>query len=246
MHQLRPVHHVTVVIFEVQDVEDFTAQTFVFEGERYGVDAVGVQGGDDRSLGHTAEASNFAFELIVDVAIAATDEQIWLDSDRAQLFDRMLGGLGFEFSRCADKGEQGHVDVGQISSSHISSELSNGFQEGQRLNITNSSADFGNHNIGIAIGGHTVNAVADFTGDMGDDLNGPAVVTASSLLINDGLIDRAGGHAVEARHGGVGEAFVVAEIKIGFGTVFSDKHLPVLKRAHRSWVHIQIGIQLQD
>ena len=67
--------------FEVQDVEDFTAQTFVFEGERYGVDAVGVQGGDHRSLGHTAEASNFAFELIVDVAIAATDEQIWLDSD---------------------------------------------------------------------------------------------------------------------------------------------------------------------
>ncbi len=81
------------------------------------------------------------------------------------------------------------MDVGQISSSHISSELSNGFQEGQRLNITNGSADFGNHNIGIAIGGHTVNAVADFTGDMGDDLNGSSVVTASSLLINDGLIE---------------------------------------------------------
>jgi len=69
------------VILEVQNVEDFTAQSFVFERERYGVNAVGIQGGDHRSLGNPAESSDFAFELIVDVAIAATDEQIWLDSD---------------------------------------------------------------------------------------------------------------------------------------------------------------------
>jgi hypothetical protein len=69
------------VIFEVQDVEDFTAQSFVFECERNSVNAVGVQGGDYCSLGYTAKASDFAFELVVDVVITATDEQIWLDPD---------------------------------------------------------------------------------------------------------------------------------------------------------------------
>ena len=91
-----------------------------------------------------------------------------------------------------------------------------------------------------------MNAVADFTGDMGDDLHGSAVVTAAAFFINDGLINRAGGHAVQARHGGVGEAFVVTKIEIGFGTVFGDKHLTMLIRAHGAWIHIQVGIQLQD
>jgi hypothetical protein len=41
------------------------------------------------------------------------------------------------------------------------------------------------------------------------------------------------------------EAFVVAQVKIGFGTVFGDEHLAVLKRAHGARIDVDVGVELE-
>jgi hypothetical protein len=45
---------------------------------------------------------------------------------------------------------------------------------------------------------------------------------------------------------GVGEALVVTQVKVGFGAILRDKHLSMLEGAHRSWIHVQVWVQLQD
>ena len=44
--------------------------------------------------------------------------------------------------------------------------------------------------------------------------------------------------------GGAYEAFVVTQIEISFGAVVSDEYLAVLERAHRAWIDVDVGIQL--
>jgi len=43
-----------------------------------------------------------------------------------------------------------------------------------------------------------------------------------------------------------GEAFVVAEVEIGFGAIVGDKHFAVLIRAHGSGIHVQVRVTFLD
>ena len=195
---------------------------------------------------NATEPSDLAFEFSVDLPVAATHQHIRLDADRAELLHGVLGGLGFQFAGGADVGQQGHMDVSQITATHIAPEFTDGLKERQGFDIANGPADLSDHHIRIAVGGNPVNAFADFPCDVRNHLNGAAVVVAAAFLVDHRLVDGAGGHAVQARHRRVGEAFVVAEIKIGLSTVLGDEHLTMLKRAHGARVNIQVRIQLQD
>lgn len=62
---------------------------------------------------------------------------------------------------------------------------------------------------------------------MGDYLYCFSEVVASSLFVDDGLVDAAGGDAVGAGGADVGEAFIVTEVKVGFMAVGGDITLAV-------------------
>ena len=38
----------------------------------------------------------------------------------------------------------------------------------------------------------------------------------------------------------------MAQVQVGLGTVFGNKHLTVLERAHSARIHIQVRVQFQD
>ena len=79
---------------------------------------------------------------------------------------------------------------------------------------------------------------------MGDHLDSGTEVVPAPLLLDDGLVDLAGRDVVGA--GGVdpGEPLVVAQVEVGLGTIFGDKHLAVLGRAHRARIHVEIRVEL--
>jgi len=79
---------------------------------------------------------------------------------------------------------------------------------------------------------------------MRDDLNGFAQVVAASFPGNDGKVNLSGCQVVALSHPCGGKSFVVAKIKIRFRAVVGDEDLPVLKRAHRPRININIRIQL--
>ena len=53
----------------------------------------------------------------------------------------------------------------------------------------------------------------------------------------------AGGDIVAAPCRNTGEAFIMTQIEIGLSTVLGDVDLAVLKRAHGTGIHIDVGIQ---
>ena len=110
----------------------------------------------------------------------------------------MLGRLGLEFTRGADIGQQGDMHIGQIVAAHIATEFADRLKKRQRFNITNGAADLTDHHIGTAVGGHAMDALTDLTGDMGNHLHGATVVITTPFLVDHRLVDRTGGHTVQA------------------------------------------------
>ena len=84
----------------------------------------------------------------------------------------------------------------------------------------------------------------DLIGDVGNDLDRAALIVAAAFLVDDREINFAGGVVAIAIERSVGEAFVVAEIEVGFGAVVEHVDFAVLVGAHGSGVDIDVGIEL--
>ena len=81
-------------------------------------------------------------------------------------------------------------------------------------------------------------------GDVGDDLDRCAQIVAAPLLLDDGLIDLAGGDVVVARGVDAREPLIVAKVEIGLSAVVGDEHFAVLIRAHGPRIDVEIGVEL--
>ena len=79
---------------------------------------------------------------------------------------------------------------------------------------------------------------------MRNHLHSLAQVIAAPLFGDNLLVETPCSPIVIARKFGVGEAFVVAQVEIGFGAVVGHEHLAMLKRRHRPRIDIEIGIEL--
>ncbi len=66
------------------------------------------------------------------------------------------------------------------------------------------------------------------------------------LLLDDGLVDLAGGEVAVAAERGVGEALVVAQVEVGFGAVVEDVDLAVLVGTHRPRIDVEVGVELLE
>ena len=102
--------------------------------------------------------------------------------------------------------------------------LADRFQERQRLDIPGGSADFGNGNIGIR-GIQGRDRPFDFIGDVGNNLNRPAKITAFAFAVDDIAVNAPGGVVTCLGTAYPGETFVMAEIKVGFGAVIGYVNL---------------------
>ena len=81
---------------------------------------------------------------------------------------------------------------------------------------------------------------------MRNDLHRLAEVIAATFLGQHGLVNLAGGEIVFACELARGETLVVAEIEIGFRTVFQHVDFAMLIGTHRAGIDIEIGIELLE
>jgi hypothetical protein len=81
---------------------------------------------------------------------------------------------------------------------------------------------------------------------MRDHLDGGAQIVAAALATDDRVVDAACGDVGGPAGVGVGEPLVVAEVEVGLGAVLGDEDLPVLERAHRARVDVDVGIELLE
>ena len=131
-----------------------------------------------------------------------------------------------------------------IARSQFDAHLPDSFQEGLGFNIAYRTADFHDGQIGSA--GSFLDALLDLIGDMGDDLYSAAQVIAAAFLLDDILVDPAGGKIIASGHAGAHEPFIMSQVQVGFCAVLGNIHFAVLKRAHGARINVDIRVKFQQ
>src|SRR5258705_9511277 len=229
-------------MLELQEAQNLGVQAFATQFDRDGVDGVHVFHGNDTGFGYVAEEGDFLFQVGGDVAVAAAQQNVGLDTDAEHFFYAVLGGLGFQFAGGGDEGNERHVDEECVFCAEFEAHLTDGFEEGKGLDVADGAADFDDYHVNgfrnFPDGGF------DFVGDVGNDLNGLAEEVAAALFGEDGFVDAAGGPVIIAGKFGVREALVVPEVEIGLCAVFGDEDFAVLEGTHGAGIDVKVRIAL--
>ena len=129
---------------------------------------------------------------------------------------------------------------------YLLAELADGLEEGKTLDIAHRAADLGDDHVDVRVTGDPCDALLDLIGDMGDHLHRTPEVVALALLADDVVVDGTRRHIGVAGEVLVDEALIVTQVEVGLRAVFGHEDLPVLERAHRPGIDIEIGIELLD
>ena len=206
---------------------------------------VGHVGRADHRLGvDVGEQRDLLADVVREHVARAADDDVRVDTDAAQLVDRVLGGLRLQLARRLDERHQRDMQVEHVLLADLAPELADRLEERQRLDVADRAADLGDDDVGGLRGGAAPDARLDLVRDVRDHLHRRAEVVALALLAEHRLPDRAGAVARVAGEVLVDEALVVAEVEIGLGAVLGDEHLAVLERAHRAGVDVEVGVEL--
>ena len=170
-------------------------------------------------------------------------ENVRENTDVAEFGNRVLRGLCLEFACGLEVRHENQVDKAGVFHADFEAELPCGFEEGERFDVACDAADFAEHDVGAAFGCRA-EGILDFVGDVRNHLHRTAEVLARAFLREYRRIDAARGIArcFGALH--ACEAFVVAEVKVGFVAVVGHEDFAVLVGAHGARVHVQVRVQL--
>ena len=185
----------------------------------------------------------FGLELFFQLAIASAKQNVRLNAEPGQLLHAVLRRFGLELAGGRDKRHQRQMHVQNIFAAEVPAELAHRFEERQALDIADRPADFDDDQIRAF--GRGEDAPLDLVGDMRNHLHRRAEVIAAPFLLDDGVVDLAGGAVVALAHRRLHEALVMAEVEIGLRAVVGDEHFAMLRRTHRAGIHIDVGIHLE-
>ena len=240
--EILPGLHAPLGLRQVQVLQHDAVEAFGGEHQRHFVDRRDVLGGDDRFLGDVAEQRDLALDVRIEEPVRPAEQDVRLNADRPQIAHAVLRRLGLQLAGGADERHQRQVDVERVVAADVLAELADRFEERQALDVADRAADLDERDVDVAAS--RADRVLDLVGDVRNHLHGPAEVVAAPLLLDDALVDLAGGPVRVARRERVGEALVVAEIEVGLAAVVGDVDLAVLVRAHRARIDVDVGVEL--
>ena len=168
---LLPRLHVGRVKVHLHLFKDNAIQPLLLHHERNLVDRRCRTVLNDRIRIHIAEQCDFLLHLARDRLLRATDEDIRLNADGAELLDAVLRRLRLELSRRPDVGEQCHMDVECVILADFLLDLANRLQERQTLDVADRAADLRDDHIGVIRLRHIVDTLLDLICDMRDHLH---------------------------------------------------------------------------
>src|SRR6516164_7035064 len=227
---------------EPKSLENFTIKTGLTIGLGYRVDVIDVARLDHRAFAHIAEKRELPPLAWRYRAVGATQKDVGLDADRAQLLDRMLRRLGLQLASARDEGQQREMDIDRVMARQVVAKLPDPLEERQAFDIADGAADLAQHEVKAVVA--LADKFLDGVGDVRDYLDGRAEIVAAPFLGEDVLVDTAGGDVVGPSRRPAGEAFVVAEVEVGFSAVVGDEDLAMLVGRHRARIYIKIRVEL--
>ena len=226
---------------DIQFLDHLVVKMFLVQGLGHGIDMFRIHYRDDILFGDITEQADLLFHIVRQVALAAAQQDVRLDTDLAQLHDRMLGRLGFQLARGAYVGNQRDMHVKRVAMTSIETELANRLQKRQRLDIADGTADLDNRHIGAP--GVFNDLVLDLVGDVRDDLNRAPQVISAPFLGNNREIDLTGGKVALLGKHRAGIALVMPKVQIGLSAVIGNEHLAMLKRRHGTGINVNVRVK---
>ena len=209
------------------------------------VDGRCVDALDNGVGGHVAELCHFAAHGGGDVVFGAEHQHVGLDTHLLQLLHGMLGRFGFQLFGGAYVGDISEVDADYVVA-HFPFQLAHGLEVRGGLDVAHGASYLGNHEVIVAGVAQQFDVAFDFVCDVGYNLHRLAQVIAAAFLVDDALVDAAGGDIVGARGADVGETFVVAQVEVGLVAVYRHIALAVLVRVEGARVDVDIGVEFLD
>ena len=244
LEQLVPLGQVRLAELEAELLADEPVEPLRLQHPRHLVDVGDVGARDDRARVDVGEERDLVADVARELLVRAADDDVGMDTDAAQLVDRVLRRLRLQLAGRLDERDERDVDVDDVLGADLAPELADRLEERQRLDVADGAADLGDDDVGRARLGGAADARLDLVRDVRDHLHGRAEEVALALLAQDGVPDRAGAVARAAEEVLVDEALVVADVEVGLGAVLGDEDLAVLERAHRPGVDVQVRIEL--
>src|SRR3989304_9412182 len=101
----------------------------------------------------------------------------------------MLGGLGFEFIGRTDMGQPGDMHINTVLTPYIAAHLAQGFQERQRFDIADGAADLYQDDLRPGCFRYQPDAAFDLVCYVRGDLDRPAEILSSAILVDHLSID---------------------------------------------------------
>ena len=199
LNQVRPLVQGHCPLLEMQSFGDAMMKFMFGHCQRCMIDGWQIRILDHVFQIHVAEQRNLLLDGLGQRFVATRYNDIGLDTNTTELFDRVLGRFGFEFVRCGQPWEQRDMHEERVFAGQFVLHLAQGFQKRQTFDISDSSADLNHSNVGVALFQWTSDELLNLVGDMWNDLNGMAQILPASLLTDDVPIDLSCGDVVGGR-----------------------------------------------
>ena len=229
--------------FHAGKAEDNVVQVLLMHFDRNLVDRGEIQRLDNSVGSHIAELGDFPPGFGGDGMLGAQHQHVRLDSKLLEFLYGMLRGLGLEFFRGGDERNVGQMDAETVAA-EFPAELTDSFQERERLDVADDTSDFGDDEIELPRQAELLYGALDFIGDVGYDLDGFPQVVAAALLADDVLIYASGRYVVGLRSLYVGEALVMSQVQVGFMSVNGYITFAVFVGVECSRIDVDIGGKL--
>ena len=171
------------------------------------------------------------------------DQNVGLDPDFTQLLYAVLSRLGLGFTRGFEIRDEREMNEHHILFADIQRDLANRFQKRQAFDVADGSAQFGDHNVDVG-SCQFQDGRFDLIRDVRNNLNCSTEVFAAAFFFNHGQINLTGCVVGITIQNARGEAFVMAEVEVGFGAVIQHINFAVLKGTHGARIDVEVRIEL--
>lgn len=241
-----PVGHVALVVARELELShgDLVEMLLLHENGHL-VDGVDVDT-LDYSVGiDIAEKGDLLTDRLVDILLGTEDENVGLDAFLLKGLDGVLGWLGLKLLACTEIRDESKVDE-HCAVTEFPLELANSLDEGKALDVADGTTNLSDYDIVLMVRAHEHDAALYLVGDVRDDLDSLAKIVATTLLLDDTLINTPGSDVVVLAGSDIEETLVVAKVEVCLGAVFGHVALAMLVRVERAGINVKVRVKFLD
>ena len=159
--QLVPLAELGLARRQAELLADEVVEALLLERRGHEVDVGDVLVRDHLLRLDVGEERDLLAHVRRDPVARAADDDVGVDTDAAQLVDRVLRRLRLQLAGRVDERDERDVDVEDVLGPGLAAELADRLEERQRLDVADRAADLADHDVAVGCLGDAADALLD-------------------------------------------------------------------------------------